>query len=302
MKRTNIFIIAFSLIIFSSCLRLDSFLFNNSKLEEYLFDEYPFEVDFVLDASYNIDEDNMHLFTLQSKLPAETEGVDIWALYVGDITTIDTDTVILYCHGNKDHMDFYWPRVKLLANAGGKNRFGVMTFDYRGFGMSDGVPTEDGMYADTEAVLDWLKSKGLTEDRLIIYGFSLGSAPATKYAAENYSLRPSKLILENPFASFDVMVNDGSALTLPGSYLTNLEINNAENIKEVNQPFLWMHGIDDAFLSIETHGEVIYKNYSGVKGFAYRIPKAEHSTLPQTIGFSDYNEIIEKFITNELQQ
>ena len=56
--------------------------------------------------------------------------------------------------------------------------------DYRGFGLSDGPPTEDGMYADANAGMQWLKDHGLTNGRLAVYGFSLGSAPATKICAE----------------------------------------------------------------------------------------------------------------------
>lgn len=295
-KNVTLVFVLLSLLL-SSCLRLDSFLFNESVIEEYLLDDYPLEVDFVLDDSYDIDNSMIHLIEIESKLPDEQDGVNIYALYVGDINTIDSDTVILYCHGNKDHMDFYWPRVKLLANAGGKNRYGVMTFDYRGFGLSSGTPTEEGMYADTEAALNWLKSKGLTNDRLIAYGFSLGSAPATKIASENsFSLKPSRLILENPFASFDVMLHDGSLLTLPGSYIADLKIDNAEKIKDVEQPFMWIHGVDDSFLNIETHGEVIFKNYNGIYGVPYRIQNAEHSTVPQTLGFVNYNEIVNTFI------
>ena len=77
----------------------------------------------------------------------------------------------MYCHGNKWHMDFYWQRAKLLAHTNGKNKYGVLMMDYRGFGMSEGDPTENGMYADVNACMKWLKDKGLTNSRLIIYGF-----------------------------------------------------------------------------------------------------------------------------------
>ena len=69
----------------------------------------------------------------------------IHAVYLGNIADIATDTIILYCHGNRDHLDFYWPRIKLLANVGGKNRYGVLAMDYRGFGLSEGPATEEGM-------------------------------------------------------------------------------------------------------------------------------------------------------------
>lgn len=127
-------------------------------------------------------------------------------MYLGYITRIATDTVILYYHDNKDHLDFYYPPVQLLAWVGGKHRFGVMSFDYRGFGLSEGKPSESSLYADADAAMQWLKQQGLSSDRLIIYGFSMGTAPATELTAKPRSLTPSKLILEVIFASAEVFI------------------------------------------------------------------------------------------------
>lgn len=292
--------ILFSLIIigFTGCLRLDSNLYNSDNtIYEYEWDDYSGEVDFRLDSYYDILPGKRHLLTLDSKGANDIIPVEIKALYLGDINRISTDTVIMYCHGNRDHMDFYWQRAKLLANTGSKHQYGVMMCDYRGFGLSKGEATEEGLYADVDACLKWLKNNGLTEDRLIIYGFSLGSAPATELIANPRTLTPSKIILENPFASAAVMVADASVLNLPASYFTNLEIDNAEEIKKVDSPFLWMHGRDDDFLNINTHGEVVYGSHpdENVK-FAHRITGANHGNLPQVMGYTNYLTAIKDFI------
>ncbi|MBA3682409.1 MAG: hypothetical protein H0W73_14795 [Bacteroidetes bacterium] len=141
-----IFFILFSFFI-SSCLKLDSNLYNNdNKIKEYKLDNYAGEQDFILDASYNIPPNFISLFPLYSQADDESEATTIHALYIGDITKINTDTVILYCHGNKWHMDFYWQRAKLLAHINGKNKYGILMLDYRGYGLSEGKPTEKGMY------------------------------------------------------------------------------------------------------------------------------------------------------------
>jgi pimeloyl-ACP methyl ester carboxylesterase len=184
-----------------------------------------------------------------------------------------------------------------LANVGGKHRFGVLMFDYRGYGMSEGKSSEKNIYADAEAALKWLQSNGLTSSRLIVYGYSLGSAPSTEIASSTYSLQPIKLLLEAPFASSEVMVQDAGKLALPGSYFTNAKINNADKIKQVKIPFMWMHGTADSFLSIQTHGEVLFKNYGGTKGEAYRIAGAEHGDLPLVFGYNNYINAIHDFIT-----
>ena len=294
MKNIIYLLLAISL---SGCLRLDDNLFNNSKLDSYKFDNYRGKVDFVLDNTYTIPDSLIHLFTLASQAPGESYATSIYAVYIGSVARIATDTVIVYCHGNRDHMDSYWPRAKLLANIMGKNRFGVLMVDYRGFGMSHGNPTEDGLYADVDAGLKWLKSNGLSNDRLVIYGFSTGTAPATKISADSYTMKPSKLILEAPFASAETMVQDASGMAMPGAFFTSLQINNGEKIKSVSQPFLWIHGEADDFLSIETHGAVVYNNYRGSYKEAHRIPGAGHSNIPQTMGFTAYTNIMGDFIT-----
>lgn len=298
MKKKNISVtFVLSLSIFSSCLRLDANLFNNDNtIKQYLYDDYKGEVDFILDSSYKIPPNLITEFTLNSRADEENNSTVIYAVYIGDMSKISTDTVIVYNHGTRDHNDFYWQRAKLMANTGWKNRFGVLMIDYRGYGLSQGKPTEEGMYADVTAGLQWLKLKGLSNERLVMYGFSLGSAPTCELAANSGMMTPSKIILEAPFASSAVMVQDAAKLNLPASYFTDLKIDNAEEIKKIKKPFLWMHGIDDSFLSITSHGEIIFKNYSGTNGVPVRITGAEHGTIPQTLGFREYNNTLLNFI------
>lgn len=294
--KTNLFIIVV-IILFTGC-RLDENLFNpnSNKITAYNFDSYTGEVDFKLDASYQIPANLINLFTLQSKAADEKDTTKIYAVYIGNIQRIATDTVILYCHGNKDHMDFYWPRAQLLANTKSKNRYGVLMIDYRGYGLSEGKPTEKGLYADVDAALQWLKSKGLTNNRLVIYGFSMGTAPATKLTAEPQSMIPSKLMLEAPMASAEVMVQDATGLALPGSFATDLKINNAALIKKVQQPLFWIHGVNDDFLPINTQGELVYKNHMGIYKEAHRIAGAGHSDVPKVMGFQNYLKAVGDFI------
>lgn len=296
-SKANIFIISV-IILFSGC-RLDENLFNpnSNKITAYNFDNYTGEVDFKLDPSYQIPSNLVNLFTLQSKAADEKDATKIYAVYIGNIQRIATDTVILYCHGNKDHMDFYWPRAQLLANTKSKNRYGVLMIDYRGYGLSEGKPTEKGLYADVDAALQWLKSNGLTNNRLVIYGFSMGTAPATKLTAEPQSMIPHKLMLEAPMASAEVMVQDATGLALPGSFATDLKVNNAELIKKVQQPLFWIHGVNDDFLSIKTQGELVYKNHMGIYKEAHRINGAGHSDVPKVMGFQNYLKAVGDFIT-----
>ena len=290
------YLVLISCLFFISCLRLDDNLFNESKLDKYRLDDYSGEVDFILDDTYKIPDNLIHLFTLSSKDASEAASTLIYAIYIGDLSRIGTDTVIMYCHGNRDHMDFYWQRAKLLANAGYKNRFGVLMIDYRGFGMSEGNCSETGLYADVNAAMTWLKSQGLTDDRLVIYGFSLGSAPATKMCAFNYAMKPAKLMLEAPYASAELMAQDASKLALPGRFVTDLEIKNGEWIKSVQQPLYWIHGVDDDYISAETQGNVVYGNHHGVYKEKHLIPDADHGNIEPVMGYGNYLKTVVDFI------
>ena len=297
------YILAFAAMILfgAGCFRLDSNLFNaDNTITEYKFDTSDqFAWDVALDESYKIEDSMIHLFQLESLADGETSPTKIWAAYLGDPSRIATDTVILYAHGNADNMDAYWNRTKLLANLGHKHRYGVLTFDYRGYGLSDGSPTEEGMYADFQACAEWLQANGLTGDRLIYYGFSLGSASATMMTAHPKTISPAALILEAPFASAEVMAQDGSGLAVPGSFFTSIKIDNATEIQTVAQPFMWIHGIADHFLSYTTHGEVVWRNYAGSRGVKLSVPLAGHSTIVSTLGAVPYSEAVLAFILGQ---
>lgn len=274
--------------------RLDNFLFNpNNSIESYQLDAYA-EGDNI-GEEYKIADSLIHVFTFP--LMENGESISISAIYVGDLSKIATDSVILYCHGNAGNMDTYWGRQKLLANVGGKNHYGILQFDYPGYGLSEGKTTESNMYSSSQEAIKWLKNKGLTDERFFMYGFSLGTAPVCELTSkDNNALKPSKIILEAPFASAEVMIQDAAVLDFPSSFFVNLKIDNAEEIKHISQPLLWIHGTEDHFLSIKTHGEIVFKNYQGMYGEAIRVENGDHSTVPITMGYAKYIESILKFI------
>jgi pimeloyl-ACP methyl ester carboxylesterase len=296
MKRVLLYsVVAISL---NACLRLDSQFFNVQELTTYELDNYTGERELPeLPDAYDVDAENVHLFSLKSDDNGDVQT--IYAIYLGDTARIATDTVIVYCHGNKHHMDFYWNRAKLMAHVGGEHRYGVLMMDYRGYGMSTGTTTESGLTTDVNTCMQWLKDHGLTSDRTILYGYSLGSAPATTLAADPQALAASKLMLEAPFASAEVMVQDAALAALPASYFTDIRVDNAEKIQYVDQPFCWIHGISDDFLKIDTHGEVVYGHYHGAYQEAHRIPEAFHNNVPAVMGYEEYLRVVGEFVISD---
>jgi fermentation-respiration switch protein FrsA (DUF1100 family) len=194
-------------------------------------------------------------------------------------------------------MDFYWNRAKLLSWTGNQGRYGVLMMDYRGYGLSEGTPTESGMHADVLACMRWLKARGLKDGNLVMYGFSLGSAPATFLTIENPVMPVSRLILESPFASAQAMVEDAARLSLPASYFTSLSLNNEDLIRRLKIPFLLFHGADDDFLRFEAHGKRVFDACPELPGKRLLlVPKAVHNNVPSVLGFSRYAAEVEDFI------
>lgn len=295
-KEYTLILIAVLLTAVSCRKRLDSFLFNNdNSITEYKLDSYGGDPALALPIDYLVPSSDIHM--LNYTIEDESESLEISAIYVGDTSKIKQDTVILYCHGNKDHMDHYWPRQQLLSHTGSQGRFGVLMFDYPGYGLSEGEPTESNMYEATNGALKWLKGMGLENERLIVYGYSLGSAPATRSVGDKpFVLQPSKLILEAPFASSSVMVQDAALLNMPASYFVNTKISNAEQIKKATVPFYWIHGVDDDFLAMETHGRVVYENHNTAWKKKNEVIGANHDNVPTFMGLEAYSDSVLSFI------
>jgi len=293
----NILLIGFVLFISVACRkRLDGFLFNPSQIENYQLDAYQGEVSLDLNGAFGVPATMIH--QLQWDVELEEGSAKMSAIYIGELNQISTDTVILYCHGNKDHLDFYWPRQKLYANAGGLGRYGVLMFDYPSFGLSEGKASEENMYRSTRRAIEWLKAQGLQNDRFVIFGFSLGSAAACEVAAhpQDFPLSPCKLILEAPFASAEVMIQDAALLSMPGSFLVDLQIDNATEIKNISIPLLWIHGQDDSFLTVKSHGQPVYDNKTTGYKDAFLIAGGEHENAPFIAGYQQYIDKIASFI------
>lgn len=290
----NILYITLLLSLFG-CLKMDDLPFLGEKIDSYQFEDYEGDKEITLPASYRIADSNVHLFTVTSKLPDETTGETIYAVYIGNMNTITTDSIIVYCHGQSKHMDAYWERAKLLANVGGKNQYGVLMMDYRGYGLSTGKSTEASMYQDVRACMDWVKSKGVSNNNIVMYGYSLGTIPAIDISAFYTSARPTKLIIESPLASAENLTEESLLIDVSSTFFTSLEFDNVEKIKSVTQPLMWMHGTIDDYLSI-TNGEVIYEKHGGTYKEAYRVTGANHTDVPLILGFENYSANVLEFI------
>jgi pimeloyl-ACP methyl ester carboxylesterase len=219
----------------------------------------------------------------------------IAAIILSEKQQIDQhDTIILYYHGNAAHIDLYWPRFRLLHSCG----YPVMIIDYRGYGLSTGKATEDGIYEDGFAALNYIRDS-LGNPNVIIYAYSLGSLVGCEIATKHINDKILGLILEAPIGSVETLVQDATYMNMPGAYFTSFKGNNAERIKTFKKPLLWFHGTKDETLAYETNGKLVWNSYSGPEGYHYRVEGGGHANLPKLTGYNRYRTMVQKFITGK---
>ncbi len=295
MKKITILLLSFSIFLLACKKKnLDSLAFPSKALTAYEFEKYDAGYSSVPDI-YSISADKRKLITFESIDKSNGEKHTIYAVYIGDLTTIDTDSIILYCHGQSLHMDAYWPRASLLANIVHKYNYGVLMMDYRGYGMSEGTPTETALYEDVDASIDWLISQGATASKTFYYGYSLGCIPVIDRAAYRKDFIPSKIILESPLATVEHLAQSSTIINVNPNFVSTLEFNNAEKIKDVDVPLLWLHGVEDDYIAIK-NGELIFQNYDGIYKEAIRVDGAGHGNVPSTMDYKNYIKRLEVFI------
>ncbi|GAB5418323.1 MAG: hypothetical protein Crog4KO_15730 [Crocinitomicaceae bacterium] len=294
MKKSLIILLGATSLISCKKLTLDALAFPSEKVDAYLFENYEGSQEIDIPDSLVAVAPNHTLVTMESYDAVNDELHTIYGVYIGDMSTIASDTVILYLHGQSKHMDAYWDRTSLLANLGGKYNYGVFTIDYRGFGMSQGASTEQGLYEDADAAIDWLIAHGADPSRTYCYGFSLGAIPTIDRAAYRDDFKFEKIMIEAPLGSVQNLVNS-STLGMNAGFVTTLEFPNSEKIKDVSAPLLWMHGVEDTYISID-NGELIYANHGGAEKKAIRVEGSDHGQVPIQLGYFNYMDEVLNFI------
>jgi fermentation-respiration switch protein FrsA (DUF1100 family) len=176
---------------------------------------------------------------------------------------------LLFSHGNGEDLGSVIPLLPGLAHLG----FSVFAYDYRGYGLSDGTPSERRVYADIDGAYDYLTGQlHVPPQRIIAYGRSLGAGAAVDLAAR----RPvGGLILESPFLSaFRVMTR---VPLFPFD-----KFRNADKIGRVRCPLLVMHGEADEIVPF-WHGRQLFDKAPGPNIFV-AIPGAHHNDFMWVAG------------------
>jgi fermentation-respiration switch protein FrsA (DUF1100 family) len=162
-----------------------------------------------------------------------------------------------------------------------------MTFDYRGYGRSEGVPSERGILRDARAARAWLAQRTETpEQEIVLLGRSLGGAVAVDLASKDSA---RGLILASTFTSLPDLAAQHMPWASPHLLMTH-RLNSKAKIKRYHGPLLQSHGDADELIPIEL-AKKLFDAAPGPKQFVV-IPGAGHND-PQN---DDYRETFDRFL------
>lgn len=180
----------------------------------------------------------------------------------------DGKPLILFFHGNAWQVAFFAPSLKPYLEAG----YSVLMPEYRGFAGSEGYLSEENMYSDAESWFDY-SQKVLGYDDIIVMGYSMGTAPASRLAGTRM---PSAVILMAPFYSLLREVED-KKVPLAAMLLTR-RLESYKYISSYSGALLIVHGEKDRLIAAR-HGKDLFDLSPSERKNLRLFEDANHHTL-----------------------
>ncbi|MGH8443203.1 MAG: alpha/beta hydrolase [Nevskiaceae bacterium] len=168
----------------------------------------------------------------------------------------DARRTLVHFHGNAGNISHRLELLQIFHGLG----LNVLMFDYRGYGRSEGAPTEAGMYLDAEAAWSHLLARGVRPADIVLHGQSMGGAVAAHLAAQR---EPAALVLESAFTSAPDVAAD-IYWWLPVRLLARLRLDTRAALAQVRSPVLVIHSRDDEIIPF-AHGQALHAAAPGRK-------------------------------------
>ncbi len=236
--------------------------------EKMLFLPTVLEQDFTFEFTYPFEE----LFFKMN------DGAVINAIH---FKTENPKGVILYFHGNAGDLS-RWGNIAEYFVA---LSYDVLIMDYRTYGKSTGILSEQAFYDDAQYCYTYLKAR-YAENEITLYGRSLGTGIASYLASNN---TPKQLILETPYYSIvDVAISRFPIF--PVEKLMRYEFPSFQFIKKVTCPIYMFHGTEDEVISMQSAKKLFHEAPKTLRSFV-KIDGAGHNNL---VDFELYHEQIKK--------
>ncbi len=194
------------------------------------------------------------------------------------------EAVVLFAHGNAGNVSNLGQPLREFRD---RHRLAVMVFDYRGYGRSEGTPSENGLLQDARAAREWLANRsGINQRHIVLMGRSLGGAIMVDLAAKDGA---RALILESTFTSVPDVARH-HLCNLPVHWIMASRFDSLSKIDGYHGPLLMSHGDSDEFVPY-THGVRMFQAANEPKRFV-TIHGGNHNS-PQS---DEYHQALADFI------
>jgi uncharacterized protein len=174
---------------------------------------------------------------------------------------------VVYFHGNGGNLSVWMPILVGVQRRG----FTVLAFDYRGFGLSTGRPTENGLYRDVDAIVEYAWRRSGSAAPIVYWGRSLGTTMAA-YAAT--ARPPLGIVLESGFPDARSLIRSSPPMAFLSLFST-YRFPTAEFMRRTRVPALVLHGDYDTIVPFAL-GRALFDGLPGPKEFV-RIPGGDHN-------------------------
>jgi pimeloyl-ACP methyl ester carboxylesterase len=199
----------------------------------------------------------------------------------GQISSIPTQMTLLWFHGNASNITSRYDVIRNLMAL----PVAVFIIDYRGYGRSEGSPSEQGLYNDSRAAWDYLtNTRSIPARNIVIFGDSLGGAVAIDLAAK---VDPAGLIVQSAFTSISDMA--GEVMPFVPRFILRTKMDSINKIGRVHCPKLFIHSPNDEMVPYR-FGRKLFDAASEPKQF-YEVAGASHNTIDLIGGRAYYNTI-----------
>lgn len=186
---------------------------------------------------------------------------------------------LLYSHGNAEDIGGVMPLLKTWHARG----FGILAYDYPGYGHSTGRPGEASCERSIQAAWNHLTGPAaVPAAKVVIVGRSIGSGPAVWLASRENA---AGLVLISPFTS--VFRLRPPARMFPGDRFPNID-----RIDQIDCPLLVVHGERDSIIPA-AHGRQLADAHPGPDKRLFVVPGAGHNDLFQVAGPEINTEILD---------
>lgn len=193
--------------------------------------------------------------------------------------------VVLFAHGNAGNITHRIDQLLKLRSMG----LSVLVFDYRGYGRSEGRPTEAGILADARAARQWLAERAaVAESDIVLLGESVGAAVMVELAAADGA---RGLVLESTFTSLPEM-GAYHYPWVPARWIMRSRLDSLNRIGQYQGPLLQCHGDADRIIPFE-QGRRLFEAANEPKQFV-RLPDHDHNDLLPP----EYYQALDEFISS----